>query len=1225
MPGRSLVACSEGIDKARKALQRYNLTQTAIAKELAIASWSTVNKFFNGKPVERAIFMEICFQLNLDWQEIAGTLDDVDAEIESESDEEAKHVESIIEEAFTNATPVSVELETLWLNAQRTRQALNPYILPTIRREELLGKCLTQIQVGLDGKKRVLPILGAAGYGKSTILGTIYDELSRNCLETNTGWIALARCDDLVESAENFAKELGEKVSDRRLSIIEVAQQLSEIKGRGVLLLDTLDIVLTKPLVSVFRLIVSQLLDCGTTVVFTCRDNDYAAFFEPYHESFAGFREAVYNGCTVPQFSESEIAAAAENFARQKSAYPTKESQSDFARKILALSADSVSLAEIVSNPLLLALLCELFAEAEIVPEDLTVSQLYEIYWQWKIGKSRHAQASPIIGKAKEKMCLFLAETLYQKSTDRLRDFVYETTFDLTDEADFAAYTALRSDGILKDLGNSRISFFHQTFLEYAIARWLNVTETGEVTKSQIRRQLEINHPTELPSYIWSIFRQLLTLVELTEFNQLCQELDRQELLPFRAIAFAAVSRTSPESSQILLDLFEIALSKEYGFTEALLIAANSAPKRHGETVWSIIIKLLAVIGQELINKTIEIAAQLMARDNQTAEKFTQAVQALSSNSLMQDAEKRHSFWGKFLKAFYRIVREKEKTIDDLILETIKQQYSEFGSNVRAIAIDLYLTSGVTEIVQRDFLFTILETPTANNSFVEKENAIELLSRLLPSLLESGDSVFGDSWLTALDAPLSREWLSVTAAVVGKKAASDAYLMAEIMAALFDEPFPSNSKLFNRSSTIALQEAIQAGGGYCLANLLLNRSIDKILKNRISTLAKILNNLADISLQPNQDIALKQEDFSEINQTMIVQIAEWVSPIIYQEPVDLIPVMDALGMRSLQVREILADLLPPLLNSLKSESANQILKKLSWIPLSLESYLENHRQSKEARIALLKLYYQQLESDDSQDRITEIVQFCLDVSQDVAKEAAWKVLELTRAKKIISVAALLPILTQAKPIVVRQNCLQAIVEQVNLKQVSSEEIARVLAAIAQETAPQVLQLAYKLVTAAIWNHPSGDRYLELPIAEAIFSLTRSIVKTAPQMTLDMIANAAFISFNQMVLLEDKRLISGLTECTRLLLSSVDIRSKIDSLIITGLLNNLGKFDSQFLETIVQEDVLNSAKILPVGNLPALVVAISNNQGKMSPLLDLMLQSEKVPHETKSRILRERNL
>ena len=68
---RSLKASTDGIVKARLALKRKNLTQTAIATELAIAAWATVNGFFNGKPVDRGIFLEICHTLELDWQEIA--------------------------------------------------------------------------------------------------------------------------------------------------------------------------------------------------------------------------------------------------------------------------------------------------------------------------------------------------------------------------------------------------------------------------------------------------------------------------------------------------------------------------------------------------------------------------------------------------------------------------------------------------------------------------------------------------------------------------------------------------------------------------------------------------------------------------------------------------------------------------------------------------------------------------------------------------------------------------------------------------------------------------------------------------------------------------------------------------------------------------------------------------------------------------------------------------
>ncbi|MBW4509470.1 MAG: DUF4384 domain-containing protein [Scytonematopsis contorta HA4267-MV1] len=71
MPKRSLIASPEGIKKAKSALEHQNLSQKALADVRGIASWSTINHFFNGKPVEREIFFQICEELNLDPQETA--------------------------------------------------------------------------------------------------------------------------------------------------------------------------------------------------------------------------------------------------------------------------------------------------------------------------------------------------------------------------------------------------------------------------------------------------------------------------------------------------------------------------------------------------------------------------------------------------------------------------------------------------------------------------------------------------------------------------------------------------------------------------------------------------------------------------------------------------------------------------------------------------------------------------------------------------------------------------------------------------------------------------------------------------------------------------------------------------------------------------------------------------------------------------------------------------
>ena len=65
---------------------------------------------------------------------------------------------------------------------------------------------------------------------------------------------------------------------------------------------------------------------------------------------------------------------------------------------------------------------------------------------------------------------------------------------------------------------------------------------------------------------------------------------------------------------------------------------------------------------------------------------------------------------------------------------------------------------------------------------------------------------------------------------------------------------------------------------------------------------------------------------------------------------------------------------------------------------------------------------------------------------------------------------------------------------------------------------------------------------------------------------------AITAFNQIGLLEDTRLIPELTECSRQLLRAVDIRGKIDKLVVTGLLNTLAKFDPQLLAKMVQEGV-----------------------------------------------------
>ncbi|MGB3492306.1 MAG: hypothetical protein WBA57_06235 [Elainellaceae cyanobacterium] len=144
MAGRSLRTSDQGIARAKRALLRKNLTQKAIANELGIASWSTVSKFFNGKPVDRLLFMEICHALDLDWSEVV-------ASPHLEDDADAGDGTSEAEQVDVQSTPEAdgVLISTVQEQAAIARDALTPRILERIPRDIVRRKYLPAIALCL--------------------------------------------------------------------------------------------------------------------------------------------------------------------------------------------------------------------------------------------------------------------------------------------------------------------------------------------------------------------------------------------------------------------------------------------------------------------------------------------------------------------------------------------------------------------------------------------------------------------------------------------------------------------------------------------------------------------------------------------------------------------------------------------------------------------------------------------------------------------------------------------------------------------------------------------------------------------------------------------------------------------------------------------------------------------------------------------------------------------
>ncbi|MBE9033256.1 NACHT domain-containing protein [filamentous cyanobacterium LEGE 11480] len=70
MAKRSFKASPEGIAIAKRAFERREWTQEYLASAVGLQTRQSIWKFFTGRPIERYLFIDICFQLDLDWEEI---------------------------------------------------------------------------------------------------------------------------------------------------------------------------------------------------------------------------------------------------------------------------------------------------------------------------------------------------------------------------------------------------------------------------------------------------------------------------------------------------------------------------------------------------------------------------------------------------------------------------------------------------------------------------------------------------------------------------------------------------------------------------------------------------------------------------------------------------------------------------------------------------------------------------------------------------------------------------------------------------------------------------------------------------------------------------------------------------------------------------------------------------------------------------------------------------
>ncbi|MBD0263290.1 MAG: NACHT domain-containing protein, partial [Tolypothrix sp. Co-bin9] len=375
---RSLQASVEGIKKARSALIRNSLTQQQLADELNI-SRQPISKFFQGKPIERYIFQEICIRLDLNWEIIAlSSLPDADDVVS------ISNIETLVQEIREKIKPsilkrcgfmrvldmtqpmklndIYTDVNILEKITGRQRVRIDE-LLPEFERFGL-SRITEQRIPALEAVKKYpkLMILGKPGAGKTTFL----KYLAIRCI----GGEFEPHLVPIFVSLKNFAEVVNKTgllefitqfVQASQFSL-EDSQQDANIKqllihGRMLILLDGLDEVKEQDSIRVFNEI-RDLSDRFSENQFAITSRIVAVEY-----IFEQFTEV-----EIADFSDQQIVEFAVKWFEIKEPLETEE--------LLKKLQQNKRIQELATTPLLLTLVCLIFEEIANLPTNR--SELYK-------------------------------------------------------------------------------------------------------------------------------------------------------------------------------------------------------------------------------------------------------------------------------------------------------------------------------------------------------------------------------------------------------------------------------------------------------------------------------------------------------------------------------------------------------------------------------------------------------------------------------------------------------------------------------------------------------------------------------------------------------------------------------------------------------------------------------------------------------------------------------
>ncbi|MBE9207107.1 NACHT domain-containing NTPase [Nostoc sp. LEGE 06077] len=603
MAKRSLQASAEGIKKAKQAFKRKGWTQEYLAAEVGLETRQAIWKFFTGKRIDRHVFHDICFALELDISEIAQPLSadesgflDIPANLSLEIETVVKKLRSVYQENIQAqcgtvqildvAQPIQfqdiyVDIEIL--EEINSRRWLEIKKFPQVWKKE--NNCLGVADwpqtrgSGMEAVKKYtkLMVLGKPGSGKTTFLQAIANSCNLGLFQADYLPI-FVRLKDFAEDIRGRTQiNLSNYLYESFINLGIHEQELTTVfaHGQALILLDGLDEVVAQDSNKIIHKI-RQFTEkfYKNKIIITCR-------LGIQNYKFHGFTEV-----EIANFRKPQIANFAEKWFRSVAKHPpgvAQELASRFIQKLELIG--NLQFLDLAATPILLNFICLIYQFNEDLPVNRAefykqVLDLMLIRWDEARGIQRDKFYPNFSLLHKIKLLSHIAAITFPQSSyfqpeshlcQLITDYLVQNfnTSNDTTALQLESASLLQAieiqQGLLVQRARGIYSFSHISLQQYLTAREI-VTNINTQNLAEL-----MNHLNE--KYWWEVFLLIVSMLKPADelFKAMKEKIDNLSVKNAKLHNFltwltqkAAAVNTSYHPASVRAFYFTIAMPSEY-------------------------------------------------------------------------------------------------------------------------------------------------------------------------------------------------------------------------------------------------------------------------------------------------------------------------------------------------------------------------------------------------------------------------------------------------------------------------------------------------------------------------------------------------------------------------------------------------------------------------------------------------------------------------------------